>query len=231
MSWSEGVAQMGAARDRNPGPIYHQALQDARAPQGSDDALLDDASEGSSHAKVKSSHVQKPSDRGAAIRVTIEGHQIVCVNSGTHNKMTMQLDDSCYAFIKGFLLPLLRKVISGIGKHKKKELAGSSPGKDDETPKQTHRPTIFTFAPELTPNHREKVIWTPKLSAWTVLVKPAPGQELAKSHFTVSQTLSQDEFETEKIRLYWSAVEFWNSEDKSNRHRIPAVASVDGHDA
>ena len=56
-----------------------------------------------------------------------------------------------------------------------------------------------------------------------MLPKGKEGKRKKVAPLAADKSLTAKEFDDEKTRQYWAAVELWNAEDESKRMRIPAV--------
>jgi hypothetical protein len=144
-------------------------------------------------------------NRCPEIIIRIGWFDLYCLNN--KNRIVMRLDATTIKFINEWLVPLLRDM--AIAKdHPMKPLS----------PDQSIDPVGFQFSSNTTPNIRNKVTWNPTRHAWDVQATN-PKSEIT-GRFEADPSLGVDEFEEAKIAAYVAAIEAWNANDNSKRHRI-----------
>ena len=148
------------------------------------------------------------------MKLDIGKHNLVCAN--TLQNIALKVERPTIEFISEYMVALTRRVMQEL------QAEGSSSPESVRS-----QPAAFHIQASVTPNHRDKVIWDVPDSSWTVVWK-VKGKKLQTTSLPVDPKLSSEDFKAEKARQYSCAVDLWNAEDASARHKIPAAASQSG---
>ena len=202
---------VGSENQQHQGLEFGVALDGCRRTTGLEDifATPDDVDEAS---RQGSSTGKKFRQRMCLAEVAFGAHTVICLN--TERKIVMRLDPASMAFISDYMVTLTRTVIHGMSKN---GLTQESPS----PPNATREVAPFHLVASPTPNHRGRVVWSAGSCVWLVSLKVNQGKKKKVVSLAVDKSLTAKEFDDEKTRQYWAAVELWNAEDESNRKRIP----------
>ena len=159
--------------------------------------------------------------RQPARRVTIEGFDLTFAErSDNGRRVTIMLDDNSVSFIQTYFTELVRLVIRA------PRDGGGSGAEDDGRSSSSVNPPVakFQFSQSEMPNIRDKVMWHVPCRAWRATAKVGSGQgrKTVSHEVTVNTSLPPEDFRKAKLEAYWEAVEWWNTNDETTRHRIPS---------
>ena len=148
--------------------------------------------------------------RSAALPVKIGKHALVCVNA--LKKIALRLDRGTIDFLTDHMVALVNRLIEDVK-------SGVS-----STPWSVGKRASFHIEMSDTPNIRDRVTWSVDKSSWVCLWKLGKenGKERQKKTFPVDISLTPEKFKEEQVRQYECAKDWWNNNDGSTRHRIPA---------
>ena len=148
--------------------------------------------------------------RSAALSVTIGKHSLTCVNALI--KIALRLDRGTIDFLTDHMVALVNRLSEDVKN-------GVS-----SIPRSVGTNASFHIRMSDTPNIRDRVTWSVQKSSWVCVWKLGKenGKERTTKMFPVDISLTPEKFKEEQVRQYECAKDWWNNNDGSTRHRIPA---------
>ena len=165
------------------------------------------------------------------LQLDIGGYPISCLNF--KKRIVIAVDDECVTFVHNGIMPFAeqssRSWLLNTGKRDTNSTnsrleKGVQPSEKSGS-QTSYVSTSYTSKENLTPNSRDKVTWHPEIRTWKVLAT-TKHKDVEYTRGFVVEALKEDEFRQRKIEKYLLAVDEWNQQDKSKRHRIEVPSLV-----
>jgi len=147
------------------------------------------------------------------IKIQIAETSITCVN--TMQRILLKLDTATESFISAVMAPAIKNVANSLATLK--EVRPPIVPSDSQESSQTYQ-----LGFNCTPNLRDKVTWRVSMHSWHVLVKKPKAK--VREYYAVDSALSPEDYNAQKISMYWEAVKHWNEIDGTKRIRITVPA-------